>query len=104
MQKKCKEGHTLDMTMVVDSRTHNGIVRRRRRCRECGIRIYTEETIISEGTNPWSVKKVKKAQKPKPRKRVLKPRVKRRDSLSYIEPDVTDNMTDEELEAWIYNQ
>ena len=100
--KKCKE-HSLDSTYVVDSRTHGNTVRRRRKCRICDKKIYTEEKIIAEGETPWSVKKVRRVEKAKPkrtRKRVLKPRFQERKEFKYDSNNI-DHLTDEELEIAI---
>lgn len=99
-QNKLCKSHTLDSTYVVDSRVFDGYVRRRRKCRICDIRIYTEEKIVAEGSNPWSVKRTRKLKKAKrPRKRVLTPHVKR----VREQPDF-DKMTDEQIEAWIFEE
>lgn len=100
--KKCKE-HSLDSTYVVDSRTHGNTVRRRRKCRICDKKIYTEEKIVAEGETPWSVKKVRRVEKTKPkrtRKRVLKPRFQEREKFKYDSKSL-DHLTDEELEMAI---
>ena len=98
--KKCKT--SIDTTYVVDSRTYKGIVRRRRKCRICDTKVYTEEKIVAVGKTPWSVKRIRKIEKVLPkraRKRVLKPRIEETSK----EQDF-DSMTDEQLEAWIFNQ
>ena len=98
--KRCKS--SLDVTYVVDSRTHKGVVRRRRRCRLCDTKIYTEEKIIAVGETPWSARRGKRSETPVPklpRKQGLKPKPKE----IINEPDF-DKMTDEEIESWIVNQ
>ena len=98
--KKCKT--SVDTTYVVDSRTYKGTVRRRRKCRICDTKVYTEEKIVAVGKTPWAVKsrrKIEKALPKKTRKRILKPHIKE----TVKEPDF-DTMTDEQLEAWIFNQ
>ena len=36
---------------VIDSKSQKDKIRRRRQCSECGARFFTEETIVSDGTN-----------------------------------------------------
>ena len=88
---QCKT-HTLGMTSVVDTRGIEGeVLKRRRKCKYCGLLIHTEEKIVSYGAktpvyrNGWTSTRRKA-----PPKKVKK----------LIEPDF-DNMTDDEIEAWI---
>ena len=86
------------MTTVVDSRKDGEVLRRRRKCKYCGLLIHTEEKIVSYGAktpvyrNGWTESR-RKAAAAKPKKRKPMP-------LHRIEPDF-DNMTDDEVEAWI---
>lgn len=67
------------------------------------MRIYTEEKIVAEGNNPWSVKKVRRVEKTKPkrtRKRALKPRFRERKEFKYDSNSI-ELLTDEELEIAI---
>ena len=88
--KQCKT-HTLDMTKVMNSRREGDVFKRRRKCKYCGLLIHTEEKIVSYGAktpvyrNGWTSTRRKA-----PPKKVKK----------LIEPDF-DNMTDDEIEAWI---
>lgn len=87
----CKT-HTFEMTTVVDSRKDGEILRRRRKCKRCGLLIHTEEKIISYGAkkqthrNGYTAGTLTAAPKPMP--------------LHRVEPDF-DSMTDYEVEAWI---
>jgi len=80
------------MTTVVDSRKDGEILRRRRKCKRCGLLIHTEEKIISYGAkkqthrNGYTAGTLTAAPKPMP--------------LHRVEPDF-DSMTDYEVEAWI---
>ena len=92
--KICKT-HTLNQTEVVDSRREGGGVRRRRKCKKCGVLIYTEEKIIRVG------KSYKKPPKPKVvRLKSLKKKPARIKKPRFEDLDI-DSMSDDELEAWI---
>jgi len=93
----CKT-HTFEMTTVVDSRKDGEILRRRRKCKRCGLLIHTEEKIISYGAkkqthrNGYTAGTLTAAPKPKKKRKPM--------PLHRVEPDF-DSMTDDEVEAWI---
>ncbi len=77
-------------TETKDSRLQaDNTIRRRRVCRVCGHTIRTTESVNS--VVPITMSRPKYT---KPQKKVLK---KRRETVDF------DSMSDEELEAWIYN-
>ncbi len=82
---------------VYESRTHPSAfgetMMRRRECTKCKTRYKTIEIIMPEQSKPVAVPKPEKERRKKVRKRKPMP-------LHQIEPDF-DNMTDEEIEAWI---
>lgn len=96
---KCKNN-----TQVKDSRliTHINVVKRRRVCIACGYTTFTNELALDDMSN--LVVNVGQAAKHKVSgtKLVTKNKTKTRPKPRKDEPDL-DNMTDEELEAWIYN-
>jgi len=93
----CKT-HTFEMTNVVDSRKEGEILKRRRRCKQCGLLIHTEEKIISYGSkkqphrNGYTVGTPTAPPKPKKKRKAM--------PLLHVEPDF-DKMTDDEIEEWI---
>ena len=91
---KCK-----NKTETKDSRLQSdNSVRRRRVCRVCGHTVRTTEIEIENNFLTGSMYLIRKANAQKkytkPQKKILK---KRQETVDF------DKMTDEELEAWIYN-
>ena len=106
LQRELCKTHDASQGKVLESRKHEDGVRRRRKCGYCGVIFYTIETVIAVAESPWKTKPKPKEEKPKKLnhrkksfsrngKRILTPRI-------VADPDF-DKMSDEELEAWIYN-
>ena len=92
---KCKRD-----TKVADSRPQKDTIRRTRVCLACGNKFRTIE-ILEPVVEPEV--KPEPLPKSKPRKRQLKPRIAKPMPSTEVEPDF-DEMTDEEIEAYIFRE
>jgi transcriptional regulator NrdR family protein len=92
---KCKHD-----TKVADSRPQKDTIRRTRVCLACKNKFRTIE-ILEPVVEPEV--KPEPLPKAKPRKRQLKPRIAKPMPSTEVEPDF-DEMTDEEIEAYIFRE